>query len=69
VQSFHLLHWLTAAGPLALLHCSLHDVEALTHLYRKDTTSWQQHWLENAVPVANGKDGAERGGSDRICHL
>jgi len=66
VQRFHLLDWLTAAGPLASLHCSLHDVEALTHLYRKDTTSWRQRWLENAVPVANEKDAAARGGSDRI---
>jgi len=31
-QSFHLLYWLTAACPLALLHGSLHDGEALTHL-------------------------------------
>jgi hypothetical protein len=69
VQSFPLLYWLTAASPLALLHGSLHDVEALTHLYRKDTTSWQQRWPENAVPVANEKDAAECGGSDRICHL
>ncbi len=68
-QSFHLLHWLTAACPLALLHCSLHDVEALTHLYRKDTTTWRQRLVENAVPVANGKDATERDGSDRICHL
>ena len=65
-QSFHLLDWLTVACPLTFLHGSLHDVEALIHLYRKDMTIWRSQLVESAEPVANGKDATQRDGSDRI---